>query len=1168
MSLRVKPQAEPFTEYSKTAIPILAECEEYRRLSRDLARYTSGLIAGRSYLIAGHRGSGKTMLIHKAIEDLLRQNITATERPLFVRVHGPDLLPPIVEQSEKEKPAEAAPPAASNQIAIAVSSPASVTSSPQSAERSKADEEMVNVLTQMMKCLFRDVSNEFRRCFREVILNTADGPRRREKLELIAQLDLELAEGITTARLRNYWQRIGTLADGVLFRPPRRSYQRFSNVPEPPATPLPTLQSTDIGLQEILVLSFLSQAFQVISGKIEEKQKQTDAAKQEQSSSLNTAYALKNLLSPFVGLASAGIVSALLLSGGPVTAILMGLLTGTLVSIGFSYTSTRSRNREMSLESVFIKDRSIPTLSSVLPLLVMRLKQIGLAPIFVVDELDKVDKLEDRMRRLVQHMKYLVTENSFTCFLTDRRYLTYLNNQANQTAYAAEYTYFSERLLVLYKPLELREYIFKALEPDPDSYKGIDPSRLSTQQHADAVERDQIAWTLLHRSRMHPIDLRRQIDQLAARESITLKNSFNDPGFRFEILMQVAIEWMLDGDDMKLQLAENPHSRQVVYDALYYVSRLWKEASVDDTGLPGMNRLVQVDGQNKSGFNLTKEDFSRYIESRCANEATGTPKNVPADSNAGSRTSQPQIKQLSGSDFDFLFIKVQQLLSLISDPTGFFTEINRSQREKPPVHILNSLPDRGVIERVPKTQSYVWLYDVSGRYLQTRDATKVKAEVNDSLRYLNFVSSSLESLGSAIGSLQKMAELHIIPMTPQWLDVQPALRRLEVMSSAHKEESYPEMVPDRDVVIEFNGTLESFESNLTKALVCAYTLLSEVKVPTSGTEATTRDIKLMRALSLISEFLQLSASKDEDSRKLTSVLKSDYVKATASGLKALKQVTKALADTAVAPPALFSAPIIDSAWQLTKARFSKRFRDGSAPFSPEFPELYAYVTDSGPGKVLTSDLSIITAEGWTQVLLLALARYPEDLKTPETAVPSAWVAVAAAIELGLLDLANTLANRINDPEASQWVRDAQLRSSAQTIRRRNALVLTAETDSLTKNWKTAVRHGAIVLTSEEFVRNKALIKRDDFGINFICLELVGKPDVVTKLVQQPGGLSEVLSKNHFGSHLFNLVGVPLVLYFRHVVSVIDPPGQPFVSAPKDLDDLIERTPESQALPPS
>src|ERR1700761_9202948 len=82
-------------------------------LEREITRYINGEVPGRSFLIAGHRGAGKTALVGRVIENVRRdvfnkspdqvandrRNRGTLQRPIFVRVHGPSLfLPQAVEQ--------------------------------------------------------------------------------------------------------------------------------------------------------------------------------------------------------------------------------------------------------------------------------------------------------------------------------------------------------------------------------------------------------------------------------------------------------------------------------------------------------------------------------------------------------------------------------------------------------------------------------------------------------------------------------------------------------------------------------------------------------------------------------------------------------------------------------------------------------------------------------------------------------------------------------------------------------------------------------------------------------------------------------------------------------------------------------------------------------------
>src|SRR5262249_9978824 len=86
----------------------------------------------------------------------------------------------------------------------------------------------------------------------------------------------------------------------------------------------------------------------------------------------------------------------------------------------FRFSSSSSLKRERRVDRTFIPDLSIKTLHRLLPSLIERLQDAGLAPVFVVDELDKVDDLERRIYPLIRNLKKLFAERSFTCLLVDR----------------------------------------------------------------------------------------------------------------------------------------------------------------------------------------------------------------------------------------------------------------------------------------------------------------------------------------------------------------------------------------------------------------------------------------------------------------------------------------------------------------------------------------------------------------------------------------------------------------------------------------------------------------------------------------------------------------------------------------------------------------------------
>src|SRR5262249_36297556 len=80
---------------------------------------------------------------------------------------------------------------------------------------------------------------------------------------------------------------------------------------------------------------------------------------------------------------------------------------------------------------------------------------------------------------------------------------------------------------------------------------------------------------------MHMIDLRRQL--LAVRNSkgeVSLEPGAvrSRPRYRFELMIQVAIEIVLDEVDMRAELDRQPAFLRLAYDALYYISRCWSNA--------------------------------------------------------------------------------------------------------------------------------------------------------------------------------------------------------------------------------------------------------------------------------------------------------------------------------------------------------------------------------------------------------------------------------------------------------------------------------------------------------------------------------------------------------------------------------------------------------------
>src|SRR5215471_12027001 len=90
--------------------------------------------------------------------------------------------------------------------------------------------------------------------------------------------------------------------------------------------------------------------------------------------------------------------------------------------LSMTWSSRQMMKRERNLDYTFIFDRSKQTLERDLPLVIERIRHAGLAPIFVIDELDKLDAPRETIADLIGRLKHLTTDYGFFCFLTDREY--------------------------------------------------------------------------------------------------------------------------------------------------------------------------------------------------------------------------------------------------------------------------------------------------------------------------------------------------------------------------------------------------------------------------------------------------------------------------------------------------------------------------------------------------------------------------------------------------------------------------------------------------------------------------------------------------------------------------------------------------------------------------
>lgn len=679
-------------------------------LGREIERYARKESVGRSVLVSGHRGAGKTTLVLNAISDAQSRLAGTGYRAIPVRIPAPTLFLEEVEESRTD---------------------------------SAASRDVEQVLRRVTVSLAQAVLDEVHSAFLE---RAVRDPRAADCVELASRLRIDMERAPSLAGLRDIWSRAGLLDRGLFGAGAAQG----------------------AGFREILALWSTNEAWQVAGGKVRRTLGAEVKASNSASAKWDLATSGRDLLNPLLGLVSGALVGTSLLDEGGAWAAIGGTLAGLLTATGLNFSAARLVEYSQGQDFSFEPDTSVYSLSLLLPRLVAQLRDVGLAPVFVVDELDKVRHLRDKMQALVRHLKFLVTEDAFFCFLTDRSYFEYLRWRGRGAAYPEEYTYFTDRLYVVYRPHDLHSYLKSTLRSDSPG--------ASREAYTDALDADVVRSVLLFRSRMHLIDLKRQLRALMdERSSLSLRPGVVRSGrmFRLETAYQIAVEWVLDQGILRVRTARDTWFLQLLYDALYYPAERWLE---------GLSEL-----------DLQPEVFYAYLYSRLDTEPFG-----------GDVSSMREI--LSENDLQLLHDEMSRLVGYLRAPRTLVQEISAGgdgrQVGFPPA-VLDALDsDEGILDPVEgHDHLFAWRFDPFGRRLIGEDISSQTGVVAEFVRQ---VAEFLRQTGGPVVDPRWMAEQALVlPSTPSWMGFQLALARLEAMADV----SYPERGEHETVVRRYGDML-------------------------------------------------------------------------------------------------------------------------------------------------------------------------------------------------------------------------------------------------------------------------------------------------------------------------------------------------------------------------
>ncbi len=888
--------------------PQFVRSHAYELLVRELRRYQNNEVRGRSFLISGHRGSGKTSLVLRAVEEL-RENAegdhAAWQRPLLVKLHGPSLL--ALDKSQEAASNEA-------QDAAANANPSAETEQARSSNH--ATESLLKHIT---NALYRAFAGEIARCYGQLAKRRGPIGGDSEIAELTAQLQLSLDETPEPATLREYWRRVGALNRGVLWhwRPGGTTGGQFGTRDRPRTAPakgirarigalrdqfqrfwqFPAEYSLDDGQghREIVALATAAQAYRVVSGAVSYGTEKKDVQEDDKQLHLQTKPNLLEGINSLLGLLAGGTAGGLTLAAQPgglsangvMLAAVIGVATVLGTSLALNWTSTRKRTQTVTADYTFIRDTGVATLSRELPTITERIRVTGLAPVFVVDELDKLDlnDLDEGMDKLVRQLKHLVADYSFFCFLTDRDYFEHLQYKTRREPYPREHTYFSHRLFVLYRPKELHDYLEKILQPEYSAESGrmtdtedlesatiTGGLRPSSRQAGSIsgvpprVHKRMISLLLMHRAMMHVFDLQRELARLCdANDHIILSNSELRTYYRHHIMIQLAVEHLLEERNQRHRLTEDPRFGQVIYDVLNFPTRKWIEGAAK---LDASERAL-------ADYLFERLSIEQRLQPRSSGSTDNSPPLKPTDeteiADAGKST-DPLAAVVDESDRRELIALLDGLLQLLSDPTELKAKLSTSPDFSGDwedwiedlLQNISPLLEEVTDDTGGDAKHYEWRQDPFGRATDVRLDRGQQEQDEDDVRLIDGL---LEDLTGDHDFASDLEAAKVLIGSPAWTEVSAGRERLREWRKTNKK--YADLHSDQDYLSQYARNLKQRVNALVLALLLgasAGQAANKIKRPNEwddDDEPWTKQDRVIAGVNAVTRILRLGSAGPE-----------------------------------------------------------------------------------------------------------------------------------------------------------------------------------------------------------------------------------------------------------------------------------------------------------------
>jgi hypothetical protein len=413
-----------------------------------------------------------------------------------------------------------------------------------------------------------------------------------------------------------------------------------------------------------------------------------------------------------------------------VGAALAGVVTAIASMATLNYSRTLSRESTLKEEVTFIPRLNVSTLVHRVPLLLLRLRQAGIAPVFYVDELDKVKNLSKPLSALASYLKFVCADSAFFCFLTDRAYLAETFRINRERTNAVQRTIFTNQLYVHYGTSSMYEFLDQVIQP------------VNRAGDADAQA---LRYVLMHRSRMLFSELYSELSLLKNSDGSLMmarEDPMKVPVHRFHLVVQLAIEYMLTDQLLADRINRDPDFTQTIYDALFYPTYRWYAGEQEIDCSPE----ALVDGISAfTGDNLDVTD----------------------------------------SDRQTLHAQVKVMLDLVADPARLETLVRTrvaSGRMRLEERVIQAVPGVAPLKScgVDKEDKYVWVYNRFGIPHKAGDVTTIlqDAQLQDSEGRLDRLSAILSAVPAMPGVNQVLAGVQSALDFLDAFHLSPAVKRI------------------------------------------------------------------------------------------------------------------------------------------------------------------------------------------------------------------------------------------------------------------------------------------------------------------------------------------------------------------------------------------------------